>query len=101
MKSQQLLTQGKVFEDEALAGTERSNNPAEEVPEPPDHAKNLTGTSRIELIAKSLTLRMYDVLTTHKGFVRIRRHAALHPSNRQVAADCQLPERAGPKLDHE
>jgi hypothetical protein len=33
VESQQLLTQGKVFEDEVLAGTERSNNPSDEVPE--------------------------------------------------------------------
>ena len=36
---------------------------AEEVPEPPDHAQNLTETSPID--AKSLILRGYDVLTTH------------------------------------
>jgi hypothetical protein len=62
VESQQLLTQGKVFEDEVLAGTERSNDPAEEVPEPYDHAQNLTGTLPIELAAKSLILRVYDVL---------------------------------------
>ena len=62
MKSQQLLTQGKIFEDDILAGPECTNNPAEDVPEPPDHAQNLTGTLPIELGAKSLTLRVYDVL---------------------------------------
>ena len=62
MKSQQLLTQGKIFEDEILAGPECTNNPAEEVPEPYDHAQNLTGTLSIELGAKSLILQVYDVL---------------------------------------
>ena len=62
MKSQQLLTQGKIFEDDILAGPECTNNPAEEVPEPYDHAQNLTGTLPIELGAKSLILRVYDVL---------------------------------------
>jgi hypothetical protein len=37
-------------------------HPTEEVPEPYDHAQNLTGTLSIELGAKSLILRVYDVL---------------------------------------
>ena len=56
MKSEQLLTQSKIFEDEILAGPERTNNPAKEVPEPPDHAQNLTGTLPIGVGAKSLIL---------------------------------------------
>ena len=67
MKSEQLLTQGKIFEDEILAGPECTNNPAEEVPEPYDHAQNLTGTLSIELGAKSLILRVYDVLMNDKA----------------------------------
>ena len=62
MKSEQLLTQGKIFEDDIIAGPECTNNPAEDVPEPYDHAQNLTGTLPIELAAKSLILRVYDVL---------------------------------------
>jgi hypothetical protein len=62
VKSEQLLTQGKIFEDDILAGPECTNHPAEEVPEPYDHAQNLTGTLSIELGAKSLILRVYDVL---------------------------------------
>src|ERR1035441_10403886 len=42
VKSEQLLTQGMIFEDDILAGPECTNNPAEEVPEPYDHAQNLT-----------------------------------------------------------
>src|SRR5664280_421938 len=67
VKSEQLLTQGKIFEDDILAGPECTNNPAEEVPEPYDHAQNLTGTLSIELGAKSLILRVYDVLMNHRG----------------------------------
>jgi len=62
VKSQQLLTPGKIFEDDILAGPECTNHPAEEVPEPYDHAQNLTETLSIELGAKSLILRVYDVL---------------------------------------
>ena len=62
MKSQQLLTQGKIFEVDILAGPECTNNPVEDVPEPYDHAMNLTGTLPIELGAESLILRGDDVL---------------------------------------
>src|ERR1035437_8622277 len=67
VKSEQLLTQGKIFEDDILAGPECTNNPAEEVPEPYDHAQNLTGTLSIELGAKSLILRVYDVLMNDRS----------------------------------
>ena len=46
-------------------GTEGTDNPAEEVPEPHDHGKNLNETSPAELIPKSLILQMYGVLMTH------------------------------------
>src|ERR1022692_564881 len=71
VKSQQLLTQGKIFEDEILAGPECTNNPAEEVPEPYDHAQNLTGTLPIELGAKSLILRVYDVLMNDRTGINV------------------------------
>jgi hypothetical protein len=67
VKSQQLLTQRKIFEDEILAGTKGTAKPAEDVPEPSDHARNLTGTLPIELGAKSLILRVYDVLMSHRS----------------------------------
>ena len=63
MQSQQLLTQRKVFENKALAGTKSRDNPAEEMPERRDHGKNLTGTPQIELVTKLLILRLHDVLT--------------------------------------
>jgi hypothetical protein len=62
VKSEQLLTQRKIFEDEILAGPEYTNDPAEDVPKPHNHAQNLTRTLPIELGAKSLILRVYDVL---------------------------------------
>ena len=46
VESQQLLTQGKVFEDEVLAGTERRNNPSEEVPEQQNHGRILSDDSK-------------------------------------------------------
>ena len=41
MESQQLLTQSEVLEDEIFASTKDAAKPAEEVPEPHDHGKNL------------------------------------------------------------
>ena len=35
-----MLTQGEVFEDEVLAGTEGTDHPAKQMPEPHDHGKN-------------------------------------------------------------
>jgi len=60
------LTAGEVFKDEILAGTESTNNPTNEMPEPHDHGKNLNETPPPELISKSLILRMYGVLMTHR-----------------------------------
>ncbi len=42
MKSQQVLTQGKIFEGEILAGAKGAAKPANEVPKQHDHGKNLT-----------------------------------------------------------
>ena len=62
-----------------LAGPECTNNPAEDVPEPYDHAQNLTGTLPIELAAKSLILRVYDVLMNDKGIKGLACPLSLHP----------------------
>jgi hypothetical protein len=66
MKSQQLLTQSKILEDDILSGPECTNNPAEDVPKPHDHGKNLTRQSPKQLIANSLISRVYDVLTNDR-----------------------------------
>ena len=68
MESEQLLTQGEIFKDEILAGTESTNNPTNEGPEAHDHGKNLNESSPAELIPKSLILRMYDVLMNHRSW---------------------------------
>jgi hypothetical protein len=66
VQSQQLLTESQVFEDEVLSGPESADHPPEEMPERQEHGKNLIGTVRIELFAKSYILRAYDVLARHR-----------------------------------
>jgi hypothetical protein len=63
-----LLTESQVFEGEVLAGTKSADDPPEEVQERHDHGKNLMGTIRIQLCAKSFILQMYDVLAKHTAF---------------------------------
>jgi hypothetical protein len=58
VQSQQLLTESQVFEDEIFPRTKSPENPSEDIPERHDHGKNLIGTARIELLAKSLILRV-------------------------------------------
>jgi hypothetical protein len=62
----QLLTKGQIFKHEVLTGLEGANRPAEKAPEPRDHGENTNETSPTELIPKSLILRMYGVLMTHR-----------------------------------
>src|SRR5215472_17193429 len=62
VQNQQLLMESQVFEDEVLAGAKRADHPPEEMPERHNHGKNIIGTIRIQLCAKSFILRMYDVL---------------------------------------
>jgi hypothetical protein len=50
MESEQLPTQGEILKDEILAGTDRTNNPAEQVPEPHNHGKNLSEMTPTETI---------------------------------------------------
>ncbi len=66
MQSQQLLTEGEVFENEILSRTESTDNPAEEMPEGHSHGKNLIGTSQIELVVKLLILRVFDLLASDR-----------------------------------
>jgi hypothetical protein len=66
VKSEQLLTQGKVFEDEILAGAKGTAKPAEEVAGPHDHGRSLTRHSPMELMANSLILRVYDAFMNDK-----------------------------------
>jgi hypothetical protein len=73
VQSQQLLTETQIFQDEVLPRTESADHPPEEMPERHDHGKNLIGTVRIELLAKSCILRVYDVLARHKVSAPVRR----------------------------
>ena len=66
VQSQQLPTKSQVFEDEVLARTASAEHPAEEMSERHDHSKNLIGTIRIQLFAKSFILQVYDVLARHR-----------------------------------
>ena len=58
-------TESQVFEDEVLAGAKRADNPPEEMPERNNHGKNIIGTIRIQLCAKSFILHVYDVLARY------------------------------------
>jgi hypothetical protein len=62
VQSQQLPTESQVFEDEVRPATERTDQPAEEMPERHDHGKNFSGKDRIKLCAKSLISQVYDLL---------------------------------------
>ena len=67
MEREQLLTKRQIFKHEILTGSESANQPAEKMPEPSDHNKNLIETSSTRLVARSLILQMYGVLMTHNG----------------------------------
>jgi hypothetical protein len=86
-----LLTERQVFEDEVLPGTESADH--EEMAEPHDHGKNLIGTVRIELFAKSFTLRVYDVLARHNSNMK---HPM--PITRMTPAQSRRPIRASAGL---
>jgi len=63
VQRQQLLAKGQIFEDEIRAGTESTDNPAEEMPEGHDHGHDLIETRRVKLVSKSFILRVHEVLT--------------------------------------
>ena len=65
MQSEQLPMESQVLEDEVLAGAKRADNPPEEMPKRNHHGKNIIGTIRIQLCAKSFILQVYDVLARH------------------------------------
>ena len=66
MQCVQLLTKGEVFEDQVLAGTKGANQPTRQMSEGRDHGENLIELRPCEPFAKSLYLRMQDVLRIHK-----------------------------------
>ena len=67
MEDKQLLPEGEIFEDEILAGTEDADQPTQQMPEPHTHGENHIEQLPVEPVAKSLDLRMHDVLRTHRG----------------------------------
>jgi hypothetical protein len=93
VQSQQLLMESQVFEDEVLAGAESADHPPEEMPERQDHGKNLIGTIRIQLFAKSFILKAYDVLARHNPLTRQDRH------ERKDHLEIQDPPRQIGRLD--
>jgi len=56
VQSEQLPTESRVFKDEILAGAKRADDPPEEMLERHNHGKNIIGTIRIQLCAKSFIL---------------------------------------------
>jgi hypothetical protein len=58
VQSQQLLPKGEVLKEEFFSGTKRADEPAEEVPNEPNHPKILTSNRRRGCASKSLILRM-------------------------------------------
>jgi hypothetical protein len=68
VQSQQLPTESQVFEDEVRPATERTDQPAEEMPERHDHGKNFSGKDRIKFCAKSLISQVYDLLARRRGW---------------------------------
>jgi hypothetical protein len=71
VQSEQLPTESQVFEDEVLAAAKRADDPPEEMPERDNHGKNIIGTIRIQLCAKSVILQTYDVLARHRVIERL------------------------------
>jgi hypothetical protein len=69
VQSQQLPTESQVFEHEIRPATERTDQPAQEMPERHDHGKNFSGKDRIKLCAKSLISQVYDLLPRQSGGV--------------------------------
>jgi hypothetical protein len=80
VQGRQLLTEGEVFEDEILLGTESADHPAEDMPDRHDHGKNLIGTVRSELFAKSFILWVCDVLARDRQFFHNRASAQVFGS---------------------
>ena len=72
MQRCQLLTEGEVFQDEVLARTDRTENPAQEISEKHDHGhnhdQNLIETRHLRYVAKSLILQVHEVLMRDRSF---------------------------------
>lgn len=67
MESEQLLVQGKIFEDEIGAGTKHSDQPAENVSKKRNHGKKSYLMILAGRFVKRLILQVHEVLTRHRG----------------------------------
>src|ERR1017187_1160704 len=86
MESQQLLTQGQVFQDKVLPGAKDRKYPAEQMYQTPKHDRILAECAPWTQAPKSLILRMYGVLANHSvnahivPFSPIESHLPYNPS---------------------
>src|ERR1700730_14635629 len=68
------------FRGRGLPGNDKRDHPAQEMPEKHDHDQHFIGTVRIEPVAMSFILRVYEVLASHSALVydalthRLREH---------------------------
>src|ERR1019366_2226746 len=76
MESQQLLTQGQVFQDKVLPGAKDRKYPAEQMYQTPKHDRILAECAPWTQAPKSLILRMYGIMASHS------------PANDHATADC-------------
>jgi hypothetical protein len=65
VQSEQWPTENQVFEDEALGGAKRADEPREELPGTTQSWQEFIGAIRIQFCAKSFILQVYDVLARH------------------------------------
>src|SRR5215472_4505143 len=65
-KASSCRRRAKFSRTKVLARAKRADDPPEEMPERHNHGKNIIGTIRIQLCAKSFILQMYDVLARHR-----------------------------------
>src|ERR1017187_399413 len=65
MESQQLLTQGQVFQDKVRSGAKDRKYPAEQMYQTPKHDRILAECAPWTQAPKSLILRMYGIMASH------------------------------------
>jgi hypothetical protein len=65
VKSQQLLAQGEVLEDEVIPRAKDGKNPAEQVSKARKHPRILTKCALCRQSLKLLILRMYGIMASH------------------------------------
>ena len=67
MKSQQLLAQGEVLEDEVIPRAKDGKNPAEQISKARKHPRLLTTCALCRQSLKLLILRMYGIMASHRN----------------------------------